>query len=243
LLADSEVDAAAAEYFRSCVARRRRGEPLQYIEGEVQFGPLDLLADRRALIPRPETEGLWEIAVAELTDVSNPVVLDLCTGSGNLALALKRAFPTATIFASDVSSDALALALENSQRLDLAVEFVRGDLFGAVPVQLRGGFDLVVSNPPYIGEGEFESLPDEVRGYEPVAALVAGPAGTEVLARIAAEVEEWLRPRGIVACEIGESQGEDCLNLFAHLDPRIEHDLTGRPRYILGRAPERSIVH
>ena len=238
LLGDPMVDAAAAEHFRAYVARRRNGEPLQYIEGEAQFGPIDLLSDPRALIPRPETEGLWEIAVAQVHKLSRPAILDLCTGSGSLALALKQVLSLATIIATDISADALALAGENACRLDLDVEFVEGDLFAAVPDRMRGGFDLVVSNPPYVAQSEFESLPDEVRRFEPTTALVAGPLGTEVLARIATEVRQWLRPGGTVACEIGESQGEDCLRMFAHLDPWIRTDLAGRPRYIVGRAPE-----
>lgn len=242
-LRDPVVDATQVARFRDVVARRRRGEPLQYIEGLAHFGPLVLGIDRRALIPRPETERLWELAIESITEVENPIVVDLCTGSGNLALAIKHAIPTASVIGVDISAPALTLAKENAARAGLDVEFIEGDLFGALAPRLRGKVDLVVSNPPYIASGEMEGLPDEVRRYEPHAALEAGVTGTEVLGRIAAAVEEWLRAGGVVACEIGESQSDECLRMFAHLDPRIESDLADRPRFVLGSAPQRRDVH
>lgn len=235
LMSDAQVDSATANRFRRLVARRRYGEPLQYIEGSVTFGPLELQADQRALIPRPETEGLWELAVAEMANAP-AVVVDLCTGSGNLALACKHRFPKATVYAVDISAAAIDLARDNSDRLRLDVDFLIGDLFSPLPRQLQGAVDLIASNPPYVSEADVALLPREIRDFEPLQALVAGPRGTEVLARIAADAAKWLAPRGVIACEIGETQIGDCLELFAAYDPRIERDLAGRARYVLGHA-------
>lgn len=237
MLGDPEVDTATAARFRAAVARRRRGEPLQYIEGTVQFGPIELLVDSRALIPRPETERLWEIASDLIRDREQPVVVDLCTGCGNLALALKYAHADASVVACDISPEAISLASENAARLGLEVLSFRGDLFGAIPGELRGSVDLIVSNPPYVARGEFEELPNEVKNHEPTTALVAAQGGLAVLSRIAEEAASWLRPGGAVACEIGETQGDDCLRLFADLQPTIEHDLAGRDRFVVGRSP------
>ena len=216
---------------------RRRGEPLQYIEGTVQFGPIEILVDSRALIPRPETERLWEIAVDLIKDRERPIVVDLCTGSGNLALAMKYARADASVLACDMSAEAISLASENAARLGLEVLLSRGDLFSAIPSELRGRVDLIVSNPPYVARSEFEELPEEVKVYEPTTALVAAQDGLAVLSRIAEEATSWLRPGGAVACEIGETQGDECLRLFADLQPTIELDLAGRQRFVVGRSP------
>jgi release factor glutamine methyltransferase len=241
LLGDPFLSSDAVARFRDLVERRRSGEPLQYIEGTVQFGPIELVADPRALIPRPETERLWEIAASLVGDAVAPVVVDLCTGSGNLALAHKYALPEAVVFGVDVSPTAIDLAQENAARLGLRVQFLIGDLFAPLPHHLQGAVDLLVSNPPYVAAGE--PLPAEVADHEPSLALISGPTGTEVLARIAAGAPDWLRPGGYIVCEIGETQGGECLRLFAGFDPRIEPDFAGRPRFVIGRAPQLSIVH
>ncbi len=235
LLTGEEVAAeAAAEFLRRAEARRG-GEPLQYLEGSVQFGPLDLVVDRRALIPRPETEQLWEMAVAALEGRPAPIVVDLCTGCGNLALALQHAFPGAVVYATDVSAAALDLARENATRTGLSQVHLRhGDLFAPLPDRLRGRVDLVVANPPYLAAYEYDGLPPDVRDHEPAGALVAGPTGDEVLARIAAEVGEWLRPGGVVVCEVSEFRSERARDLFAAFGGEIGNDLAGRPRFVVG---------
>lgn len=243
LVGNPMVSRSDAAVFRSFVERRRSGEPLQYIEGDVEFGPISLRIDSRALIPRPETEHVLELAAEVLIGVGSPTVVDLCTGSGNLALALKAAFPGARVIGTDSSTEALSLAAENAADLGLAVELVAGDLFSALEKSLIGAVDLMVSNPPYVSSAEWESLPREVRDHEPVSALVAGPDGTEVLARIAAEAHRWLRPGGWLICEIGETQEQKCLDLFSVYQPRVFRDLTGRPRYVCGIATESSNLH
>jgi release factor glutamine methyltransferase len=217
--------------------RRLAGEPLQYLEGTVDFGPLTLAIDRRALIPRPETEQLWELVRDEVTAArrSPRLVVDLCTGSGALALALKYTFPTSVVMGTDLSSEALRLAEENGYRTRLEVVWREGDLLGALPLDVKGHVDVLVANPPYVGLGEW--LPMEVREHEPSMALYAGPDGTEALAEIAEQAIGWLSPGGLIACEIGERQGDVATRLFSAYGAVVRKDLAGRPRFVVGRAP------
>ena len=216
------------------VERRLAGEPLQYLEGSAAFGPWDLHVDPRVLIPRPETELLWEIA-AGLMESPN-VIVDLCTGSGALAIALAKSFPEARVLGTDLSSDALDVARENGHVLATAIEWYHGDLFAALPENLAGAVDLLVSNPPYVAEREYAALPEDVK-REPKLALVSGPTGLEVYERIAAEIGRWLAPGGRFALEIGEAQGDVLKSVFADLEPEVRKDLTKRDRFLTGRKP------
>lgn len=236
LLAHPALDAAETACFDALVTRRLAGEPLQYLEGRVPFGPVELTVDRRVLIPRPETEQLWEAAVTVLGQAGpgTPIV-DVGTGSGALALALKRVLPTAPVYGTDLSPAAVELARENAASNGLEVTFLEGDLLAPLPASLRGRVELVVSNPPYLSEAEWEALPDEIRLYEPREALVAGPAGTEVLARMAEEAYWWLGIGGWLLCEIGESQAEAALGLFTAYEREVRPDLTGRPRFLVAQ--------
>ncbi len=218
------------------VARRLAGEPLQYLEGTVAFGPIEIHVDARALIPRPETEQVWETAVSVLQQagVGTPIV-DLGSGSGVLALALKHTFPSASVYGTDASEEALALARENAAAGGLQVEFLHGDLFDPLPGDLQGHVELVVCNPPYVSEAEFERLPLEIRDHEPVQALVAGPDGTEMLARIAEEAHPWLAVGGWLVCEIGEQQGGAVLDLFGAYQREVQKDLAGKERILVAR--------
>lgn len=215
--------------------RRLDGEPLQYIEGTAAFTDFDVRVDERVLVPRPETEGLFELVVAE---APNPrVIVDLGTGSGVLAIALARRFDTAEVHAVDRSPGALELARANAADLGVSVHFHLGDLFAPLPGGLAGGVDLLVSNPPYVREDEWQTLPVDVR-HEPREALIAGPLGTEMLARIAGEAGPWLASGAIVACEIGEDQGPAVTQLFGPLgEVRVVDDLARRPRYVWVRTP------
>lgn len=236
LLLGVDLGADVRADFESLLARRRSGEPLQYIEGRIPFGPIEVSVDSRALIPRPETEQLFELLV-DAVDPPPRVVVDLCTGSGNLALALKYTWPDAIVWGTDVSAEAVSLVQENSAASGLEVVELEGDLFDPLPAHLRGLVDVVVANPPYLSHVEYHMLPAEVANYEPATALVAGSTGDEVLARIAAEAVEWLRPGGLVACEISEFRGDRARGLFADYDAAILPDLTGRDRFVVGRAP------
>lgn len=243
LVGRPDVDDDTAGRFRSYVERRRKGEPLQYIEGTAQFGPVELLVDQRVLIPRPETEQLYEAAVDKLREFPSPIVIDLCTGSGNLALAIKHSVPEARVVATDLSPEAVAVARENAARLALDVELLQGDLFQALPAELRGLVDLIVSNPPYVTRDECALLPAEVADWEPALALDGGASGLDLLHVIAAEAQSWLRPGGWLLCEIGERHGAAVAGLFAAFDPEIRRDLAGRDRFLLGRAPLESDLH
>lgn len=216
------------------IARRLRGEPLQYIEGTAAFGPLDLLVDERVLIPRPETEGMFDLATRMVR--SPEIIVDLCTGSGALALALKSRFPSAAVFATDISHDAVEVANDNRYRTGLQVYLAEGDLFDPLPTAILGTVDLLVANPPYVAEVDFDSLPADVQ-REPKVALVSGPTGLEVIQRIGATAASWLRPGGVVICEIGEKQGVSATSSFMDLPAIVRQDLTGRDRYIVAVKP------
>jgi release factor glutamine methyltransferase len=236
LLADPVTDGEERARLGALVERRLAGEPLQYLEGRIPFGPVELQVDRRALIPRPETEQLWELAV-DLLGRAGPgtPLVDVGTGSGALALALKHAFPSAPVYGTDLSADALALARENAAANGLQVVFLQGDLLDPLPAALRGRVELIVSNPPYVPEAEWAALPGEIRLHEPREALVAGPEGTEVLSRLAAEAYWWLGVGGWLVCEIGETQGEAVLGLFGAYEREVRPDLAGRPRFLVAR--------
>ncbi|MDX1691694.1 MAG: peptide chain release factor N(5)-glutamine methyltransferase [Acidimicrobiia bacterium] len=230
------LDADDRRRLDDLVSRRLAGEPLQHLEGSVSFGPLDLLVDARVLVPRPETEQVFDQAARSLGEAGpGTLVVDLCTGSGALALALKHRFPDARVIGVDVSEDALAVAKENGTRLDLEVEWLHGDLFTPLPKRLMGRVDLLVSNPPYVAEDEWADLPTDVRDHEPRVALVAGPEGTEVLARIAEEAFWWLGVGGWAVCEIGATQGAAAERLFAAYDREVRTDLAGRDRILVAR--------
>jgi release factor glutamine methyltransferase len=219
-------DRAQLERFSELVERRRAGEPLQYLEGEVQFGPIRLQVDSRVLIPRPETEYLYSIGLDRA--LGPGVIVDLCTGSGALALALKRSLPTARVLAVDDSEPALEVASANGARLGLEVEWLLGDLWAALPGSLRGGVDLLVANPPYVAAGEWDGLPEDVR-HEPYRALVAGPSGTEVTERILKDLRDWLGPGGMGLVEVGASQAE---SLAARYRTGVIADQYGLARFL-----------
>jgi release factor glutamine methyltransferase len=240
----SSLDPAQAERLGGLLERRLSGEPLQYIEGAVDFGQIEVVTDRRALIPRPETEQLLEQAVMALGEAGpGTVIVDLCTGSGALALGLKSRFPAAQVHATDISEEALSLAAENSSRLGFDVALHHGDLFEALPADLRERIDLLVTNPPYVAEDEWSDLPVEIRDNEPRAALVAGQSGFEVIDRIALDAPWWLGVGGWLFCEIGETQGEAAVGAFgAWLDVDLRRDLAGRDRILVARKGARCCV-
>jgi release factor glutamine methyltransferase len=186
------------------VGLRASGHPLQYLEGSVAFGPLTIAVDERVLIPRPETEYLADLLARRHS--SPGLVVDLGTGSGALALFLKAAWPESRVIATDISDKALVVAAENGACLGLDVEWRLGDLFASLPAEIAGRVDLIVANPPYVSEDEWEELPFDVK-HEPRSALVAGPKGTEVIDRILDGIDDWLRPAGEAWIEIGETQG------------------------------------
>jgi len=230
------VTEAELNAVRLLVRRRGQREPLQHIMGEVDFFGLKLKADRRALIPRPETERLVEILVERCVAPTPARGLDLGTGGGAIALALAGAWPGATFVAVDISDDALALAGENAAATGHAgrISFARSDWFGQVAPGSR--FDLVVANPPYLSAEETAQATPEVRNHEPELALTSGEAGLAALREIVRTAPGFLAPGGLLALETGTSHHAELLRLAAENGfQRSESlkDLTGRDRYIL----------
>lgn len=229
------LDSRSADRFRRLVGRRLAGEPLQYLEGTAQFGPITVEVDGRVLVPRPETEQLWERAIQALPPEPSTVV-DMATGSGCLALAIKHERPDLTVLATDISWEALEVARKNAARLDLDVEFRHGDGLAALDHSLAGSITMIVTNPPYISEEEWTGLPREVRNHEPKVALVLGD-GLDMYRYLAAEAAGWLAPSGKLVAEIGELQGEQVLSLFRAngWEATVDRDLAGRDRFLSAR--------
>lgn len=241
-------DERARESLMAAARRRLDGEPLQYILGHWPFRSLDLDVDERALIPRPETEELVDVALKELAKgASNaPLIVDLGTGTGAIGLSLLSEIRSrgilGTLIAVDESSEALALARQNARkhRLD-AVSFVQSWWFGSLDPSLRGRIDLIVANPPYVDEAAFSTL-DPVLHYEPRGALVAdsahGVGGFADLDVIIAEAIEWLAPGGVLVSEHGDTQGDAVLGAARAAGFREVSDLkdmAGLPRVLVAR--------
>jgi len=223
---------------RPLVKRRGGREPLQYIMGETEFAGLKLKVDRRALIPRPETERLIELVTAQFA-APPATVLDLGTGSGAIALALAKAWPETVVTAVDKSAEALALARENAEACGLVgrVRFVASDWFAAVPAAEK--FALIVANPPYLSDEETAATPPEVKDYEPRMALSAGANSAADLERIIRAARPHLAAGGLLACETGIAQHQALVALATAEDyARAEShaDLTGRERFLLAFA-------
>jgi release factor glutamine methyltransferase len=227
-MTDEQLDA-----FEANIVRRETREPLAYILGEWGFRRLTLKTDRRALIPRPETEIVVERALDHVRDIEEPEVLDVGTGTGAIALAIADELPTARVTAVDVSEDALSLARENLELTGVngRVRLVEHDLTSGLG---EANFDLVVSNPPYVEPDELPTLQPEVRDWEPHVALVASGA-TQKLALAATEA---LQPGGWLVLEVAAGAGERVERLLSEVgfeDVRITPDLAGRDRVAEGR--------
>jgi release factor glutamine methyltransferase len=192
--------------FRDMVKRRRAHEPVAYILGEREFWGRVFRVDRRVLVPRPDTETLVEVALERTRHVSMSMrALDLCTGSGCVAISLAKERPTSVVYATDASDDALAVARENTLRLGAYnVALAAGDLYAAVHASLR--FDVITANPPYIARGEIPTLMQDVRDFEPRLALEAGDDGLDVLRRVVADAPAHLVAGGVLAVEVGAGQ-------------------------------------
>jgi release factor glutamine methyltransferase len=247
------AEPGAAARLRALAERRLAGEPLQYVLGRWSFRGLDLQVDPRALIPRPETEVVAEVAIAEARHLHLPprrrssgpfAVADLGTGSGALALALAVELPEAEVWATDRSAAALDVARTNLAAVHPSaasrVHLVEGMWYEALPAGLRGRLRVIVSNPPYVTEAEFPGLPAEVREHEPTGALVAGPTGRECLEELVAGGLAWLEPGGTVVLELAPDQAAPMRAVAeaAGYDAVAVHpDLTGRDRVLTARRP------
>jgi release factor glutamine methyltransferase len=229
---DAPTDPSSAAAFRAGVARRARGEPLAYVTGAAGFRRLSLRIDRRALIPRPETEGLVDLL---LSRVRLGRVADVGTGSGCLALSLATEWSFAQVVAVDIDADAIELARENRERIGARVHLMRGDL--CQPLR-RERFDALISNPPYLTLGEYGALDAGVRDWEPRSALVSGPDGLGATHRLLEQGRWVLREGGWIALETDCNRAGDCARRATALgwaDVAIHADLFGRERYLLAR--------
>ncbi len=226
------------ELIRPLIRRRAQREPLQHIIGSVEFAGVTLKVDRRALIPRPETEYLVELVGQEWVENPPTKLIDLGTGSGALALALAAKWPESQVFATDISEEALALAKENRTALglDQRVQIVQSDWFAGLPKGER--FDLIVANPPYLTSAEVAETAPEVKDHEPAIALSTAEDGMDALGVLVQEARSWLVPGGLLAMETGIAQHATLISQleaagFEQVQSRP--DLTERDRFVFAR--------
>ena len=248
--------APAIQHLDDMLERRAGGEPLQYVLGRWDFLGLDLMVDRRVLVPRPETEVVAQVALDEAVRLgarrgthdlwgaatTDYAVADLGTGSGALALARACALPDAEVWATDVSPDALVVARANLAGIGSAATRVRleeGSWFDALPSDLRGRLKVVVSNPPYVAETEVPELPAVVADWEPRLALVSGPTGLEAIDVIVAEAPAWLDPQGaVLVVELAPHQAAPATELAraaGFTEVAVHRDLADRERVLVAR--------
>lgn len=229
----------AMGFFDPMLERRLQGEPLQYVLGRWGFRTLDLMVDRRVLIPRPETEAVVDAAIEELRRIGGRTVVDLGTGSGAIALSIAVEVVTSEVWAVDASAGAVDVARANTAgigRSGTRVRILQGDWYEGLPVELRGEVDLVVANPPYVATGD--ELPPEVRDWEPPSALFSGGDGLDDLRRIVAAAPAWLRRPGVLVVELAPSQADAVAGLALDAgfpDVEIRPDLTGSQRMVVAR--------
>lgn len=243
---DRALTTAETDALRELVKRRGAREPLQHITGSTSFCGHDITVNRHVLVPRPETELLAELAwnFLAVSGVPAPFVLDFCTGSGCIAIAIAAKAPGAKIIATDISTDALALARKNADQNKMAerIEFLQGD--GFAPLLSEGrvprvpNFDLIVSNPPYIPSAEIETLDLEVRDFDPRLALDGGADGLDFYRRLAVEAHAHLQAAGKIMVEFGDDQAAAIKNIFENekwIVEAVQEDYSQRARVLVAR--------
>lgn len=240
---DQVVGDAERSRFRELVKRRGGGEPVAYLVGSKEFFSLDFAVSPAVLVPRPETEGLvvraLDLCKERAADLPPPRIIDVGTGSGAIAVTLAKQLPAAEIVATDISAAALAVARANAARhgVEERVTFVECDLLECP--EAAGPWDIIVSNPPYVREDEFASLPDAVRLHEPRQALVGGATGVEVIRQLVSQAAQRLAAGGWLLIEIGPSTAaaaREVIASVAGLDlGSTLNDLAGLPRIVQAR--------
>ena len=232
---DEELNHQEVARYDDALAQRAQGIPSQYITGHQEFWGMDFIVTPHVLIPRPETEHLIETALPLARTLANPKIVDVGTGSGCIALVLAKELPEAEIAAVDVSSNALEVARANAARhqLEARVHFLQRDLLAGFP---PASLDLVVSNPPYVGEAEEDQVQLEVRKFEPRNAVFAGSTGLEVIQRLIPQAKAALKPGGHMVMEISGTIAEAVRPLLADwTDVRVILDLQSIPRIICAK--------
>ncbi len=234
---DHELSHADCDRYADLVTRRRRREPVAYLLGRKEFYGLEFVVDRRVLIPRPETELLVDLVLAQISDRPRHqvIVADVGTGSGAIAITVALHAPEATIYGIDISRDALDVAEENGRRLtsENGPRFLEGDLLQPLPEAV----DVIVANLPYVADKEYSGLQSDVRDYEPRLALHAGAEGLDLIRRLLAQLADKLRPNGTVLLEISPRQGEVVQGLAQELRPKpsyvgLRRDYSGQVRMV-----------
>ena len=233
--ADRPLDETELASFKQLHKRRRKGEPIAYIRGERDFYGRSFRVDRRVLVPRPETELLVEVGMRRTHRLSLCArMLDVCTGSGCVAITLKKERPTSTVIAADLSSDALELARLNCWRLGARVGLVCSDLFSAASLRgLQGNFDLITANPPYLSDADMAELAPDIRDFEPTMALAAGADGLDTTRRLLAQ-------GGVLAIEVVAGGAKQVRALFAQaglVATETDRDYGGHERVVSGVRP------
>lgn len=212
---EDEIGSPVARRFRRLVERRATGEPVAYIRGWVAFRGLRIRAGRGVFVPRDSSEFLAEQAVRRLRGRREPVHVDLATGAGTVALAVANEVRRARVVGADLSAEAVSLARANARRLALGARFVKGDLFDAVPADLRGRVDVVTLHPPYVGKRELRDLPKEVLAFEPVGSLTDhSPRGLGLIERTARQGHGWLRRGGWLLIEVSPDRSRPVATLL-----------------------------
>jgi len=237
-----EIPSAAREEFEALVARRAEGEPIPYIKGYSTFRDIELIARPGVFVPRDSSEWLAEQAVRRLRGRKRPVLVDLATGGGTIALAVADEVPAAEVYGTDVAGDAIKLARRNAKRLGLAATFRKGDLFGALPARLRGSVHVVTLHPPYVARDEMDELPDEIREWEPAHTLTDRSVdGLGLVQRAAEESPAWLAGKGWLLVEVSPDRAKAAARVLARAGFRdVERTKGGElkvTRVIVGRRP------
>jgi release factor glutamine methyltransferase len=234
--AEREIDEESLREFGEIIQRRLGREPIGYILGETEFYSRKFTVGSEVLIPRPETERLVEEALNIIGNISSPLVVDVGTGSGCIAITIGGERSDSMIVASDISFDAILVAKENAKRLDVHnIIFVHSDFFNFAKERL---FDVVVSNPPYISETEICELEPDIRDFEPIVALHGGKDGLDCMRRVAGGAMSVLKNGGWCIMEIGATQNNEAmgtLRAFGYRDISFSEDLSGIKRVIKGR--------
>lgn len=244
---DDIIDDTDIHEYKELIFKRSSHVPLQYLICKVEFMSLDFIVDERVLIPRPETEILVETVLkkAQSKEYSdrNIIIMEIGTGSGNIAVSLAKNLDQVNVYANDISQDALIIARKNMEKHDVAdkVHFLHGDLFQVFHNCIeKEKVDFIVSNPPYVCESEWEHLEPELRDHEPREALVGGKNGLCFYRRIIKEAIDWLKPGGYLFLEIGETQANSILRLLRseerYVEIEILKDLQGKERIISAKS-------
>ena len=237
-----QIDGQSLRLYERAIDRRAVREPLQYITGRQEFWGHPFKVTPDVLIPRPETEFVVEAALKAVSMAMSPVIIDLCTGSGCIAISLAKELLLAQVFATDRSEQALEVAQENARMNQVAdrIRFFAGDLFAPIEeLDLRGKVDVIATNPPYIRAGDFAALQPEVRDFEPEMALIAGPLGIEIGAAIIQQAPSFLKQGGTLVMEMGMGQTAELSGIVNdsgnYRSLEIVKDLAGIERVLVAR--------